>query len=127
MTLARRGGVAYSPSVLFEWRWSGENVSAGFADVAEKLEAGERFRAWARRYMETLVPGTDEDAALLAAAPRGLDRMVDAMSFWTLRHAPLCAGWRAVCALRPRWPDRVAYLSRLVRSSLSRRLSRPTA
>ena len=124
MILARRGGVAYSPRVLFDWRWSGENISAGFSDVAEKLEAGERFRAWVKGYVETLAPETPEEAQLLAAAPRGLDAMIDAMSFWVLRHAPPRVGWRAVCGLRRRWPERIAFLSRIVCTALRRRLSR---
>ena len=123
MMLARRGGVAYSPRVLFEWRWSGVNVSAGFSDVAEKLEAGERFREWVHGYLETLTPETPEDEALLAAMPRGLDSMIDAMSFWVLRHAPLRAGWRAVCSLRRRWTGRFAYLQRLACTAVRRRLS----
>ena len=116
--------MAYSPRVLFDWRWSGVNVSAGFSDVAEKLEAGERFRAWVHGYLETLTPGTSEDEALLAAMPRGLDSMIDAMSFWVLRHAPLRAGWKAVCSLKRRWPERFAYLLQLACTAVRRRLSR---
>ena len=120
MMLARRGGVAYSPRILFDWRASGVNISTDFSDAAEKLVAGERFREWVRCYLKTLTPETEEELAMLAGMPHDLDVMIDAMSFWVFRHLSPVRAWRAICSVDDRWAGRMRFVGRMVHAAFRR-------
>lgn len=99
MTLARGRGAAYSPRPLFRWRDSGENVSAVFADVAEKLRAAAEFRPWIHGLIRSSPASAPGDAALLARADREIDYAIDHLAMWVFRNARLADAVRALWRL----------------------------
>ena len=117
MMLARRGGIAFSPEILFESRQSGENISSTFDDAAEKIRAGEMFREWLCKYAAEVPLDDGVDARLAGSWVESATRMVDAMSFWVLHNAPFATAMRAVRTAFPAVGDRVCFAARMFRAA----------
>ncbi len=99
MALARRGGAAYSPRALLRWRDSGENISALFTDVYDKLRAGEEFRAWVHDFIGAFQAAGPRDAETLARAGREIDGAIDHLAMWVFRKARPADAFRALWRL----------------------------
>ena len=97
MTLAKRGGAAYSPRALLRWRHSGENISAVFTDVSDKLRAAVEFRPWVHGLIRSFQETSPGDSAILARADREIDGAIDHLAMWVFRNA------RPADAVRALW------------------------
>ena len=117
MMLALRGGIAYTPEVLFEFRRSGESISSSFVDAAEKFKAGELFREWLVRYAAEIPLEAGVDARLIASWADAAARRVDAITFWILHNAPPATAWRAVRATFPDIGGRIRFAARMLRAA----------
>ena len=111
--LSKCGGVACSPELLFMARDSSLNICSCRTDVVEKLRAGELFRKWVHAFMETCKPVNETDMAYLKVAKNGIDREIDRMGRWVLRHAPPRLAVRAICSLDISWSQIVSLLFRM--------------
>ena len=120
MSLARRGGVAYTPRPLLRWRSSPENISSQFEDAAEKIEASELFREWAHAYLAGLEPQSESEREMLARAHSGVGRGTDHLSLWVLRHAGLKGAARAVAGLRGGVSAKCGFLVRMAAAAARR-------
>lgn len=63
--LAKRGGVAFSPRVLFYFRYSGINISSTNSFVVEKMNAGYQYCQWVLNFIKELVPQSDEERRMI--------------------------------------------------------------
>lgn len=109
MTLARRGGAAYSSRALLRWRDSGANISTVFTDVSDKLRAAVEFRTWVHDFIRSFQATSSGDAAILARADREIDGAIDHLAMWVFRNAKLADAVRALWRLDLGPRMRLAY------------------
>ena len=127
MALARRGGAAYSPRALLRWRDSGENISAVFTDVSDKLRAAAEFRPWVHGFIRSFQAASPGDAAILARADQEIDGAIDHLAMWVFRNARFADAVRALWRLdfgprlRLAYGMLVAALSRLAEIAVGKR------
>ena len=97
LKLAFKGGVIYSPRVLFRWRKSRDNISSLFSDLEEKLKAGFLYKRWIHEYINNLTAEIEskENRKLLKIAESKVDGEIDHMSFWLLHNATFGDSLRA--------------------------------
>ena len=120
MLLAKEGGAAYSPRALLRWRYSGENISSVFSDVAEKLRAAEEFRPWVHALIRSFGDVPPRDAELLARADREIDGAIDHLALWVLRNARPADAARALFGLGGGPCARLRFALRMAAAALRR-------
>lgn len=109
--MAGEKGCANSNETLFSFRMSGINISSGNAAVSELVEAGLRYRDWAREWISVAKAGNPDEAMMLDAMRRGLDARVSANVRQEMLHATK-REWLRVMAqsrLPKRWKLRVLW------------------
>ena len=62
--LAIKGGIAYSPKALVDWRQSPYQISET-GNVEERLLAVEKYSTWLRNYIETIQPTEEKEKIIL--------------------------------------------------------------
>lgn len=84
--LLSKNGVGCSQEILFEFRWSGENITSRYDNVADKIAAGEKFGSWFDEFYSSLVPITKEDVFLLKNLWYGLHFQIDELIRYEVRN-----------------------------------------
>ncbi len=83
-SIAQKGGVAYTPRILFHWRRSDLNIS-GAGGIEPRLQALDLYVAWIESFLETYPPLNESEKEIVAkireASPEWSRRAKDSLFF----------------------------------------------
>ena len=98
--LAKDHGIITTPEILFNWRYSGVNISSRFDIAAQKVAAGEAYKVWLRTFLPSVRPRSEEDGVILRYSIEHIYEAVDQQTLFDLDDTKFWLWLKIVCGER---------------------------
>lgn len=82
--LSKDHGIVATSEILFNWRYSGVNISSRFDITAKKVAAGESFKVWLKNFLPSVRAKSDEDDVVLRYSTEHIFEAVDQQTLFDL-------------------------------------------